>query len=366
MKSSLFILLILTSTVESAWTQDIIPIDTAHWEINAQGHILENYEGQNAIYIHNGEIKLKDMYFLNGTIEYDIYLTERRAFPGVNLRIQEDGTHESFYLRPHQSGNPDATQVAPIVNGITGWQLYSGPAYSVTYDYNFDNWTHVKIVVNEKKAQVYFDYSEKPNLSWHLKTPTSAGRVAFTSFVNPMHYANIKINESEKEIVEFKVVEQGKIENIIEEWSISDKFEETLLEDIAKLPALIADRSWKEIIKTEENNVANISFAATRYGSEGNTVFAKITINADKDQMKLFQFGYSDRAVAILNGQAIYRGTNRFRTRDYRYLGTVGLFDAIYLNLKKGKNTLLFAVSEDFGGWGITGKFDDKEGIKIK
>ena len=100
-------------------------------------------------------------------------------------------------------------------------------------------------------------------------------------------------------------------------------------------------------------------------GEPGNTVFAKITIQSDRDQIKLFEFGYSDRVVAILNGQAIYKGTNRCRSRDYRYLGTIGLFDAIFLDLKAGDNTLLLAVSEDFGGWLVTGRFADYSGIKI-
>ena len=63
--------------------------------------------------------------------------------------------------------------------------------------------------------------------------------------------------------------------------------------------------------------------------------------------------------------EAIYKGDNGWRTRDYRYLGTIGLFDGIFLNLKKGENTLLMAVSESFGGWLITGKFDNDTGINI-
>ena len=101
-------------------------------------------------------------------------------------------------------------------------------------------------------------------------------------------------------------------------------------------------------------------------GEAGETVFARITIDSDKDQIKLFEFGYSDDVIAILNGQAIYKGTNFWKSRDYRYLGTIGLFDGIYLNLKKGKNTLLLAVSENFGGWLVTGRFTDQSGIKIK
>ena len=40
-------------------------------------------------------------------------------------------------------------------------------------------------------------------------------------------------------------------------------------------------------------------------------------------------------------------------------------FKDLSVDLKKGNNTLLFAVSEDFGGWGITGKFTDPEGVTV-
>ena len=152
---------------------------------------------------------------------------------------------------------------------------------------------------------------------------------------------------------------------MIQKWRISDNFPEDQLNDPNSLETLIEDRSWEHSISIEENNAANISWVSSKSDGDGNTVFARIFIDSETDQTKLFDFGYSDRVVAILNGKAIYRGNNKWRTRDYRYLGTVGFFDSIYLDLKKGKNTILFAVSEDFGGWGITGKFSDFDGIEI-
>ena len=163
----------------------------------------------------------------------------------------------------------------------------------------------------------------------------------------------------------FSVKEIEVIKDIVPEWEISDKFMESDLDNLEQLPDLITSRKWLMTVPIEENNAVNISWAVSRYQGEGDTVFAKIVINAKSEQIKRFEFGYSDRVVAILSGQAIYRCTNGWRIRDYRYLGTVGLFDSIYLNLKKGKNVLLMAVSEDFGGWGITGKFVDNQNISI-
>ncbi|WP_350288766.1 hypothetical protein [uncultured Croceitalea sp.] len=347
--------------------QKTIPLDTLHWSINARSYVLEPFKGKDAIYLQAGSITLKDATFLNGTIEYDIFMKETRGFPGVYFRSNNSNA-EQFYLRPHQSGNPDANQAIGLINGITAWQLYFGPKYSFSYKYPVDKWMHVKIVVHEDKAQVYLDHADKPNLSWRLFHETKSGGISFTGGgISGMHLANFKINNKVHDIQDFNPGERKPIEGAIAQWEVSDKFEENLLNKENTLKSTIANRKWVEKILLEEGTAANISRKVQlRDDQPGNTVFAKITITADKDETQLFEFGYSDRVVVILNGKPIYKGNNGFRTRDYRYLGTIGLFDAVYLNLKKGKNTLLMAVSENFGGWLVTGRFPNQHKLKIK
>lgn len=359
--------LILLSLTTAIRAQDVIPLDTSNWNIRARSYVTEKFKGKDAIYLKGGSILLKNKKFLNGTIEYDVYLKEEHAFPGVYFRAYASHA-EQFFLRPHLSGKPDANQAAPLVNGVTPFQLYFGPKYSFAYEYNYNDWTHVKLVVNGDRAQVYLDYAEKPNLSWKLFHETRAGAIVLTAGgASAFHLADIKIDESATEIVDFSPIEREPIEGLVPEWQVSDKFEEKLLDDHAQLRSLINGRKWNKKIEVEEGTAANISRAVLlRDGTPSNTVFAKITINSDKKETRIFQFGYSDRVVAILNGKPIYRGTTKWRSRDYRYLGTVGLFDSVYLDLKKGENTLLFAVSEDFGGWLITGKFADDSGLTIK
>lgn len=362
-----FLLVILLSWLfGELFSQQKIPLDTTHWDIKAKAYVLEHYKGQDAIYIQQGGAVLKDAPFLNGTIEFDVFLTERQSFPGVYFRGVEGGNEECFFLRPHLSGKPDANQAAPAVNGLVPWQLYHGPTYSFPYTYNFDDWTHIKLVVDGDRAQVFLDHAEKPHLSWHLKHPPRAGEVSIGGSFAPMHYANFTIDPSKTEMVDFEVPGAVLEKNIVLKWSVSDKFEEKKLSDLKNLKALIAQRSWKDTILIEENSAANISWVASRYGTEGNTVFVKLLVHSDRKQVKRFEFGYSDRVVAILNGEAIYGGNNKWRTRDYRYLGTIGLFDSIFLPLEKGENTLLLAVSEDFGGWGVMGRFVDNSGIRVE
>ncbi len=347
-----------------AVSQDIIPLDTAHWEFTGN-YILEDFKGKKAVYSQGGTIRLKNSSFLNGTIEFDMFLKEEQMFPGVYFRAQTfDG--EQWFVRPHLSGKPDANQAAPIINGITPWQLYFGPKYSFPYQYKFDEWTHVKLVVNDNKAQVYLDHADKPNHSWQLFLEPKAGDIIIRGGrFTGMHIADVKIYDQDH-LANFKPVNRDAILNLIQEWQISDMFEEKALANPNQIPTLIKNRKWNNSIIIEEGTAGNIARVHNLYeGKPGNTVFARITIDSNKDQLKLFEFGYSDRVVAILNGKPIYWGTNKWRSRDYRYLGTIGLFDGIYLDLKKGKNELLMAVSEDFGGWLITGRFQDPSGMKV-
>jgi len=362
-------IIVLVLFVSSSVKAQYIPIDTSNWKINAQSYVIEPHQGKKSIYLQGGIMTLKDVEFLNGTIEFDLFLKEEHCFPGVYFRgQQESGNAEQFFVRPHLSGKPDANQAAPLVQNITPFQLFFGEKYSFAYQYNFKDWTHVKLVVKDEKAQVFLDHSEQPQLSWFLYHQPKKGRVVLRGGSRfGIHIADVKITHESPQLIAFEPKDRVPIEGIIEQWEISDMFEERLLSDPAQMEELIKARSWQGKVLVDEGTAANISTIQNLYdGSKGNTVFARVTITSDKDQMKLFEFGYSDRVVATLNGKPIYWGTNKWRSRDYRYLGTVGLFDAIYLDLKKGKNELVMAVSEDFGGWLITGRVRDQEGLKIK
>lgn len=361
----LFIILQFITSI--GYSQNYIPLDTTNWDIKAKSYVLEKYKGKDAIYLQAGSMTLKNQTFLNGTIEFDIYLKEEQAFPGVYFRGTKDFDSEQWFMRPHLSGKPDSNQAAPATKGITPWQLYFGKKYSFPYKYKFDDWTHVKLVVNNNKAQVFLDNAETPNLSWNLFHKTQKGLIAFRGgSLSGMHLANIEINTNNTEIKNFNPKTRKPIENLISSWKISDMFEEKQLENISSLRKLINSRTWNHEITIEEGTAANISRKLQLYnGKPGNTVFAKIEIDSDKNHIKFFEFGYSDRVVVILNEKPIYKGTNKWRSRDYRYLGTIGLFDGVYLPLKKGKNTLLLAVSEDFGGWLITGRFQNNSNIEI-
>lgn len=95
-------------------------------------------------------------------------------------------------------------------------------------------------------------------------------------------------------------------------------------------------------------------------------MFARLIIISDREQVKRVQFGFSDEAKAYFKGQLIYAGSDVYQSRDYRFLGTLGLYDALYLPLKKGENELWLAITENFGGWGVMAYFENRTGISLK
>ena len=95
---------------------------------------------------------LPELDLSNAIVELDIAITEQRGFAGLVFRLQDKANFEHFYIRPHQSGNPDANQYTPVFNGVSAWQLYHGEEYASPTPYKFNEWMSVKIIFSGSKA----------------------------------------------------------------------------------------------------------------------------------------------------------------------------------------------------------------------
>jgi hypothetical protein len=76
-------------------------------------------------------------------------------------------------------------------------------------------------------------------------------------------------------------------------------------------------------------------------------------------------FGYSDAATIFLNQTPLFWGNSAFLSRNKADGEWISFNDAVFLNLKKGRNELLVVVAEDFGGWGFQAKLDSVDGIEV-
>ncbi|MEL6916915.1 MAG: hypothetical protein AAFO99_04205 [Bacteroidota bacterium] len=325
------------------------------WEIQAKKHQFKKYKGQQALYLENGKARLKNSSFKEGIIEYDVSFTGKRNFVGVHFRIQDTLNYEEYYLRPHQSGNEDSMQYTPVINGDAGWQLYTGEGHWAAFAYRFGEWMHVKLNVSGGRMDVFIDDMETPILHVdELKLKPTAGALGFGTFLGDAYYANLSYRELENPALvttttKTRVAEKG----TILDWEVSNAFASEKIKSILALSDL--DLGTYRKIKPEPSGTVNLS-TVSPISEATNTVVARFSVQSDSDQIKELQFGYSDIVTVFVNGTPVYSGNNSFRTRDYRYLGSLGYFDAIYLNLKKGANEIAFAVTERMGGWGIKAK----------
>lgn len=344
-----------------------IPFDDERWQIDAEEASLGDYHGQHALKLFSGSAVIPTIQAERGVIEFDIAVSELRGFSGARFRQQDADNFEHFYIRPHQSGKPDANQYTPVFDGSTGWQLYYGEDYAAPVTYRFDEWMHVKLVFADSNADVYIDSDEPVLRVRKLKRAVEAGSVGVdASSFSPAHYANFEFSALPADY-RFATVEDKvpplPAETILT-WRVSDRFDADLVTETSVLPdQFITERSWA-LLETEATGIANFGrLGGNKPGM--NTVIARVVINAERDQIKGLSFGYSDAVSVYVNGTRLYSGANMYESRDYRYLGTIGLFDEVYLPLKAGDNEVWFAVSEAFGGWGIVAEFDDLDGISI-
>ncbi len=360
---------IFLTSVSAAMTQDY-PFNSAHWEMENEGHIegfIKQFEGRTSLYLFRSNAFLKDIEFFTGEIQFDVFVTESRGFPGVLFRVIDSQNYEEYYIRPHQSGNPDANQYTPVFNGRGAWQLYYGEEFSKPATYKFNQWNTVKLIIAETDAEVYINDMEKPLYYIpELKYGKQRGAVGLrNSGPSGFHFSNFNVTEIPNPHVKSRITHKDEFEpGIVNNWSISSPFQEALLKDIFMLPSTLkSDLKWKSI-GIENRGYANLNRLNGIVNSK-NTVFAKIIIDSDQEQIKKLSYGFSDRVKIYLNDQILTGGQDGYASRDYRFLGTVGFFDDVYLNLKKGRNELWMAISEDFGGWGVMAKFDDLSGIEL-
>ena len=347
---------------------EAVPFDDERWKIEATASERLTHLGQDAIKIQGGSAVIADTEIENGIVEFDIAVSGERGFAGLVFRQQDAQNYEHFYIRPHQSGNPDANQYTPVFNGVSAWQLYHGEGYGVPVAYRNDEWMHVKVVFAGSRADVYID-SDKPVMRVNdLKRQAAAGLVGVNAAnFAPAYFANVKISTlaNAYELPQVAPASTDVPEGRILAWDVSQAFDSSIVESSVTLDRSTNDSYAWTTIDAETSGISNL---ASTTGSAGgpDTKFARFFIESDRDQLRELKLGYSDAAMVFVNGELQYRGDNSYMSRDYRYLGTIGLFDTIALPLVEGENEICIAVTEAFGGWGVMAELTDLRGISVR
>ena len=377
-------LLILVAAITITFTQVVhaqaaqaqsVPPDSSRWQLEGQAKVVD-YQNRKSLFLDGGAATLKDLKMRDGVIDVDVTTPATRGFFGVQFRISDDDANaEWVYLRQHKSGLPDAIQYTPVLNTGLNWQIYNGPGFTAAVDIPKDVWFHMRVEVAGAQAKLYVKDMDKPALIMNdLKSGVQQGRIALAVLTGATYFSNFEVHETQA--VTWERHNPVMPPDTLTKWSISPAYD-ALARNLERplIKAEINTIQWQDVeaeppgfvvlYRYREAPHLRVSYAndfSKRLEPQPGMklVYAKTTIDSDRDQVKKLYIGYSDDVSVFLNGRILYRGRSAQYFRDPGFLGIVNPEnDAVYLPLKKGQNELLLAVSEIGGGWGFICRLTD-------
>ena len=193
------------------------------WEVSANKYEFIQHKGKSSLYLEGGTANLKGAAFKNGIIDFDVLFAEGRKFIGIHFRVQDESTYEEYYLRAHQSGNPDAMQYTPVFHGNSAWQLYHGKGYSTPYRFNFGEWTHVRLIIDNDRMDVFLNDMSQPILHVpELKMDPQSGGIGFRTLFGGAYYANLTYQEmNQPKLLSARVEPPATPAGTIQTWQVS-------------------------------------------------------------------------------------------------------------------------------------------------
>ena len=321
---------------------------------------------------------LRDFEMRDGVLDVDVATPANRGFFGFDFRIDEKGpNYEEVYLRQHKSGLPDAMQYTPVLNTGRNWQLYNGPGFTGAVDIPKDVWFHLRLEVTGAQAKLYVKDMDKPALVMDdLKSGVQKGQVALYVLTGATYFSNFEVRTTPDAPWERHLPPMPA--ETLTKWSLSPSYD-ALARNLERplSPSESASGQWQDVEAESPGFVVIYRYREAphpRVTFQGDfsrrlepqpgmkVVYARTSINSDRDQVKKLLIGYSDDVSVFLNGKILYRGRSAQGFRDPGFLGIVNPEnDAVYLHLKKGSNELVLAVSELGGGWGFICRLVDLE-----
>ena len=363
-----------------------VPVDSARWDLQGEAKVTE-YRGRKCLLLDGGAAILKDFEMRDGVLDVDVATPAKRGFFGFDFRLDKDGTnYEEVYLRQHKSGLPDAMQYTPVLNTGRNWQIYNGPGFTGAIDIPRDEWFHLRLEVAGAQAKLYVTDTNKDKLAideakpalvmTDLKSGIQKGQVALYTLTGATYFSNFEVRTTPDAPWERHLPPM--LPDTLTKWSISPSYD-GLARNLERplSPAESDAMHWQDVeaeppgfvvlYRYREAPHPKVTFQgdfSKRLEPQPGTkvLYARTTIDSDRDQVKKLEIGYSDDVSVFLNGKILYRGRSAQGFRDPGFLGIVNPEnDAVYLPLKKGSNELMLAVSELGGGWGFICRLVDME-----
>jgi hypothetical protein len=389
MKRRLLVLLLVAAGSARLAAAQSLPLTDGGWELKGPSVKLEHYDGRDVLSVENGFAYRRDVRLQDGTVDFDVQVTRRRSFVYLMFRMADDREYEDFYLRPHKSSLPDAIQYAPVYQGASAWQLYHGPGATAAVAFEPGAWTHVRLVLSGEKAAVFVGDLGKPALviprlartaaSGYLAlrafTPPGSGSGPVARFANvsiqpgasPFDFSSGKRDDAPDQAAPSTPLTGPRPPGSVRTWSVSRAF--AVPKDLA-VPALPAPDVLGEFerVEAEPNGLVELHRYVKLPAADSReaAAVARVRVRADAAGLRRLDLGFSDVATVFLNGRPLFRADAHYSYDNPRQEGLIHFGQAtVFLPLEKGDNDLAVLVSDEFGGWGLMGRFADTSGLEI-
>jgi hypothetical protein len=336
-----------------------VPSDSPLWIFEGEAKAAE-HQGRKCLHLDGGAASVKDLVMRDGVIDVDVATPASRGFFGIQFRIANEGANaEWVYLRQHKSGLPDAMQYTPVLNTGANWQIYNGPGFTGAVDIPKDIWFHLRLEVVGAQAKFYVKDMDKPALVINdLKSTVQKGQVALYVLTGATYFSNFEVRTTPDAVWKRRLPPMPP--NTLTRWSLSPSYD-ALQRNLERPLTAFETKAiqWQDveaeppgfvvINRYRESPHPRVSFAndfSKRLEPHPGmkVVYARTTIDSDRDQVKKLYIGYSDDVSVFLNGKILFRGRSAQNFRDPGFLGIVNPEnDAVYLPLKKGRNELMLA-----------------------
>jgi hypothetical protein len=370
--------LVLAPTMYGQQQQTLsVPPDSPRWDLQQQAKVTD-YLGRKCLMIDGGAAAVKDFEMRDGVIDVDVATPAKRGFFGLDVRIDNDGVnYEEIYLRQHKSGLPDAMQYTPVLNTGRNWQIYNGPGFTGAVEIPRDVWFHLRLELTGAQAKLYVKDMDQPALVMNdLKSGVQKGQIALIVLTGTTYFSNFEVRTTPNAPWERHLPQM--LSNTLTRWSISPAYDGLARNLESPLTKSEVDGiQWQDVGAEPPGFVVLYRYrqaphpVVTFQGDFSKrlepqpgmkVLYARTTIDSDRDQVKKLEIGYSDDVSVFLNGKILYRGRSAQGFRDPGFLGIVNPEnDAVYLPLRKGSNELVLAISELGGGWGFICRLTEVE-----
>ena len=317
----------LSPVVHAQATQaQSIPPDSSRWELEGQAKATE-YQNRKSLFLDGGAATLKDLQMRDAVIDVDVATPANRGFFGIQFRLANDGANgEWVYLRQHKSGLPDAMQYTPVLNTGLNWQIYNGPGFTGAVDIPKDVWFHLRLEVAGAQAKLYVKDMDKPALVMNdLKSDVQQGRIALYVLTGATYFSNFQVRQTPA--VSWERHNPAMPPDTLTKWSLSPSYD-ALARNLERplTQAEIDAIQWQDVeaeppgfvvlYRYREAPHLRVSFAndfSKRLEPQPGmkVVYAKTSIESDRDQVKKLYIGYSDDVSVFVNGRILYRGPER-------------------------------------------------------